>query len=979
MKLRNLGVSVAVRRSLAAANAGLRPVVQGAALALGGLAVVAADAQENLALEELVVTGTRIRTPGLESSSPIASISAETLNSTLPINVEEVMRTVPGLQPAIGQFTNNGSNGFATVDLRGLGTNRNLVLINGRRVVPATLGGSVDTNVIPIGLLERVDVVTGGASTVYGSDAITGVLNFITVKNFNGIEISGSYGESEQGDSARQRTDLILGADLADGRGNVVLSVGYTKTDPLKQGERDFGFFSINSRNGAAQGSATGVPMIIDGLGAALPGERTVDPTTGLLIPTVPSRDYYNFNPVNYYITPLERTQITALGSYSINDYAEAYAEVFHTKGTVTLNLAESGTFQNTLFIPIGNPYIPNGIRNQLCTAFGIAAANCVPGNPQEVRFSFARRFVELGPRINEFDNTTTQYTVGVRGDLPFENWSYDVYYQDGSSEQVSNRINWGSRSKLQQALRAVNTTTCIDPSNRCVPINLWGPAGSITPEMLNFINLNSLTTTFVDQTILNGSVNGDLGAFKSPWAESPIGLALGVEVRELEAGNQSDGSAQIQGEVLGTGAPTPDRRGSVDLNEAFVEFIAPLLEEKTGFHYLALEAGYRYTEFETEVSKKDYDTFKYGLSWAPIEGLRFRVMEQRATRAPSINELYAPVVTGLSNRTVDPCQLNLINTAQAGTPGTLSYLCAQTGVPASQIGFVPAPSAGQIRNTSGGNPLLGPEEADTLTIGLVWQPTFIPRLSVSIDYVEIEVSDAVSSPTANQVIDGCYSASLNPTLSPNAPFCRLVGRDPTTGGLSGNDALGAITQVSNLGKYWVEGFDVQADYSLPLENLGADPKWGRLDFSLSASTLERWDFKSLPTVATIDCKGLYGLNCGNPFPELTFNQRTTWRWGDYSLGYNWRYIDGTKVEPITGTWFPAYSKIDSFHYFDLNAGWQATENINLSLAVRNLTDESPPEVGNTIGGTGPNSGNTFPQMYDVVGRAYSLQMRVKF
>ena len=169
MKLRNLGVSVAVRRSLAAANAGLRPVVQGAALALGGLAVVAADAQENLALEELVVTGTRIRTPGRESSSPIASSSAETLNSTLPINVEEVMRTVPGLQPAIGQFTNNGSNGFATVDLRGLGTNRNLVLINGRRVVPATLGGSVDTNVIPIGLLERVDVVTGGASTVYGS------------------------------------------------------------------------------------------------------------------------------------------------------------------------------------------------------------------------------------------------------------------------------------------------------------------------------------------------------------------------------------------------------------------------------------------------------------------------------------------------------------------------------------------------------------------------------------------------------------------------------------------------------------------------------------------------------------------------------------------------------------------------------------------------------------------------------------------
>lgn len=247
------------------------------------------------------------------------------------------------------------------------------------------------------------------------------------------------------------------------------------------------------------------------------------------------------------------------------------------------------------------------------------------------------------------------------------------------------------------------------------------------------------------------------------------------------------------------------------------------------------------------------------------------------------------------------------------------------------------------------------------------------------LDYIKIEVSDAVSSPTANQVVDGCYSTTLNPTFSPNAPFCRLIGRDGFTGTLSGQDAAGAITQLSNLGKYWVEGFDLEANYRLPLANLGADEKWGRLNIGLSASTLEKWDFKSLPTVAIIDCKGYYGLNCGNPFPELTFSQRTTWEFGDFSLGYNWRYIDSTKVEPVTGAWFPAYSKIDSYNYIDLNAGWNATDNVYVSLAIRNAFNEDPPELGNTIGGTGPNSGNTFPQMYDVVGRAYSIMARVRF
>ena len=944
-----------------------------ALVALGGVLSMTSAPAAAQASERIEVTGSRIKTIGAVSNSPISSITSEEINSSQPVAIEEVIRGLPAAIPAIGAGTNNGSGGIATIDLRGLGPQRTLVLINGRRAVPADLNARVDTNAIPIALLERIDLVTGGASAVYGADAVAGVVNFVLKRNFTGIEAQTSYGVSELGDAKRFRSDLTMGANLADGRGNVALSIGTTRTNALTQGERPFGEFQLASTTGTRSGSGTTVPALLSGI-PGLSGTRAIDFTTGILRAST-ADDLYNFNPLNYFVTPLERTQLSAIGRFTINDYAEAYADLTNNKNKVTLNLAPSGSFTSAGFpswkVPIGNPFLPEGVRQQLCTAFGITS-NCAIGNTQEVSLSIGRRFVENGPRINTFDNTSSQWTVGVRGSLPVvSNWSYDAYLQSGTSDQLSSRINWGSATKMQQALRSVSTTTCLVSTGGCVPINLFGKEGSLTPAMLAFINQTAVQTTFVSQKISQVSFSGDLGKVKSPFASAPISLAVGYENREVTAGNKSDAPSQVTGEVLGTGAPLPDRTGKLKLSEGFLEAQVPLASGKPGLESLNFEGGYRETEFQTVASSKNYGSWKYGLDYSPVKGLRFRAMQQRATRAPNINELYAPVVSGLSNRAVDPCQLALINTAQANTAGTLSNLCRSTGVPLNQIGGVSAPSSGQISNTGGGNPNLGPEEADTTTIGLVFEPTSVPGLSVTLDYYKIAINKAVSSATTNEVLDGCYTAALNPTFDVANPFCALIQRNATTGTLNG--AVGVITQSSNLGKVNTAGYDLGVNYRWKL------PKWGRVDVGLQATQVEVNSFKSLPSTSTISCLGVYGANCGGPTARTKWSQRTSWAYDNYTVGYNWRYLGGTSVETGTTTFLPDYSTIKAYNYIDLSFAWDPTKNIRLTLSVNNATDLKPPVLGNTIATTSTNSGNTFPQWYDVVGRQYTVGARLKF
>ena len=630
---------------------------------------------------------------------------------------------------------------------------------------------------------------------------------------------------------------------------------------------------------------------------------------------------------------------------------------------------------------PLATPFISQPVRNQLCTAYGIAAANCVAGNATEFRANVARRFVEAGPRVYSYDNVTHQYTAGLRGSIPYlDSWTYDAYYQQGRSDQTQTTANGFSLSKLQQAVRATNSNTCTVTTGGCVPINLFGGAGTITPAMLAFLSIPTFQTTQVTQQVTALSANGEIAVARSPLAKNGLSLALGGEKRTVFGGNKSDAVVQTQGELLGSGAPTPDRSGELRFTEYFVEAEMPLIQNMTAIESLNLRGGYRQTEFKTSAgANQSYGSWKAGLDWAPIKGLRFRGEQQRATRAPNVNELYQPVTTGLSTLAVDPCQGANISAAQAGQAGTLTNLCQQTGVPTAQIGAVAAPSSSQINNTAGGNPNLQPEKADTTTIGFVWDPSFAPSLSVNLDYWRIKIDGAVSNATAAQVVQGCYNTTgLNPTLAYNV-FCQAIQRDPLNGGLNGTGSKGVITQSSNLGTYDYSGVDVGATYRLPLSMLGA-PRWGRVDLSLQYSYLNKADIKTLPTLATIEQAGHYGVDVGNPYPRHRFSQRSTWTFDAFSLGYNWRYIGKTTVQDnqIAGNQ-PQFNSIKSYNYVDLNATWQVVKNLKLSLTVNNLFDKEPPFTGTGIGPGASNFGNTFPAVYDVIGRRYTVSATASF
>lgn len=967
-------------------------LLAGAAFGMVAIAPMPSGAQAQTSsaqsgqIEQIIITGTRIRTPNVISNSPVTSVGELEIRANQPVAVEELIKQLPAAVPAIGPATNNGSGGGATIDLRGLGPNRSLVLLDGRRIVPFDLNGAVDTNVIPIALVERVDLVTGGASAVYGADAISGVVNFVLKNDFEGVSASGSYGVSDREDAKRLRTDLVIGGNFANGKGNAVLSVGYTETDPVRQDGRSFGLVTLSSTTGQPVGSATTVPSVfatVTAPGGTALGTRRINPATGQLEPYVAAQHSFNFNPDNYYQTPLERSAITGIARYEIVPAAEVYANLLYVKSDVLTQLAPSGTFLNVFQVPIGNPFIPAAARQQLCAARNIPAANCVVGNPTEIPLTVGRRITELGPRINNFENQMFQTTIGLRGDLSqwLNNWSYDAYFTHGESEQIQTRDNWGSLSKVQQALRALNTTTCTNTANGCVPLNVWGPEGSITPAMVNFINLDALLRQEVEQQVASITFSGDLGSIKSPFADGSIGIAFGYEYRRLEAGNKSDSASQIQSEVLGTGAPLPDRSGLVELSEFYGELLVPLVSDVPGIHSLNAELGYRQSEFST-TGTQNYNTWKAGGDYSPIPDLRLRGMYQKATRAPNINELFAPAVSGLSNLAVDPCAGAATNQAQANQAGTLSNLCRLTGVPVAQLGLLSQPSAGQINVLQGGNPNVGPEEAETVTLGIVVQPSFLEGLTITFDYYDIELTGGITRPSSTDILDDCYSAARNPSRTFN-DACALVLRSPITGTFNGADAPGVQLLLSNLGVIQTDGYDLSISYGFELAQLGLPENAGSMALTFNGTKVNSFKFQATPTSINRECLGYYSIACGpfsgNPTPEYKWSARAVWSISDFDFGVQWRHIDEVIEEPGGTNFLPAFASIPDYNYFDLSAQWDATENLSVNLTVTNLFDEQPPVVGNDIGPTTTNSGNTFPQTYDAIGRYFTVGLTAKF
>ncbi|QLC24755.1 TonB-dependent receptor [Parasphingopyxis algicola] len=939
-------------------------VVTTPALAQSSDELAAAGANSQPAI---VVTGSRITNPNLEQSSPIQVVGQDEIDYRQATNAEDLLSELPGVIPGTSSTTNNGATGIATLNLRGLGTVRNLVLLDGTRLVPSTPFSQTDLNIIPVALVERVEIVTGGAASVYGADAIAGVANFVTRRDFEGLEAAATFGITERGDGERIRGDLTLGANFDDGRGNAVLSIGYQEVDSILQANRLISQGALGATTGLIGGSGTTVPTRIDGL--------QLDPNTETLVPTFNS---FNYAPFNFFQTPLTRYNAYASARYEVTPGIEVYSRAMFTKSNVRAELAPAGLFGISLAIPLNNPFLNDTLAQQICAnaTVPVDPATCTAArtatdssdpNFVAVPVTVNRRLVEQGPRRSSRTSNQFQLWAGVRGDIS-DTISYDVGASYGEVDLATALRGNGLRSRVEQALLATSPTTCEDPSNGCFPLNLFGGGvgTNIDPRYVAFSDVATLLGDSVTLATATGSLNGTFGE-TGFFTETPIGFAVGVEYREYNATRTADVPNSTQGEILGNGAPAPSFAGTYDVIEGFAELIVPILEDVPGFYSLQVEGGIRVSDYSNTGTSV---TWKAGGSWEPFEGFRFRGIFQRSVRSPNIGELFLPQSIGLTGLTTDPCQLgNPVGNA------TLTAICIAQGAPSNTIGRIPAPNAAQANATSGGNPNLDVETADSFTIGLVATPPQVPGLIVSIDYYNIKVSDAITTPNPGDILVPCFGPN-NDGNGTDPSACNQIFRNPLNGGLSGGpDTPGLFLGLTNQGTLETSGVDFRITYTHPVS-------FGSLNFDLNGNWTDEQLFQASPTAINRECTGFFSGNCLPIQPEWTINLRTTVSIDDLvdiSLLYRW--IDNVIFEPIDPTpgILERFRAIDDASYFDLSIRSNVSENFDVTLSIFNLLDRDPPNISQDIGPSSINSGNTYPGTYDPQGRRYSVTGRLRF
>jgi iron complex outermembrane receptor protein len=978
---------------------------------------------------EIVVTGSLIRNPNLVASSPVSVIGQEELNLRQVNNAEQVLRDLPGAVASIGSAVNNGNGGASYADLRGLGNFRNVILLDGNRIVPANAVGRVDLNNIPLALIERVETLTGGAATTYGADAVSGVINFITRSDFSGIELNASEQITEEGDGEYNRLDLTVGSNFDDGKGNVVFSVGYQNADPVYQADRKYSRNSYTSTSGGIGGSGTTVPsrFTLGGLAGQgnpgfVSGNRQINPATGALGPVTP----FNFSPYNVFQTPFERFNMFGAGHYEVADNIEVYTRGMFSKNTVSTIIAPSGIFGTRLAIPFSNPFLPAAARATFCannptfTAGGVqvaqltaaqcnaAAAATDINDPNFRYFNVAtnRRTTEVGPRISDYTTQIFDYRAGIKLGIT-ESMSLDISGGYGESENQQTIRNYVLASRAVSAAFATNPTTClggapggasISAGTGCVPVNLFGPDGSISPEQVGYLTANSTSTNRASLAQARALLTGDLG-ITSPFAEDAIGFALGGEYRKYRASQDSDILSQTPGELGGAGGATPNFSGGYQVYEAYGEIIAPLVVDRPFFKSLSVEGGLRYSSYKVQApGTPSYDTWTYkgASTWEPTDGLKIRGSYQRAVRAPNINELFAPLSTALTNLSYDACA-----GAAPTTNANLRAVCLAQGATPAQIGNIETPTAAQANFTGGGNLGLRPEKSDSYTLGIVFQPSVVPGLSITVDYYNIKIKDAISQPTAGDAYNLCFgdaSGSAITAASATNPVCTQIRRNPDTGALDGDAATtpGLLILPSNLGRVKTDGIDLGVNYR---RDLGV----AKLNLSFLGNWTNKSVFQASENSNIRSCVGRYGQNCGSPAsagpnsaagslqPEFTWNQRTTLTFGSVDLSLLWRHISKMKVEEGVTTFngtLPGgslagkdvnFGRIKAYNYFDLAARFGVSDNFDLTLTAMNLFDKQPPVVGSTVGSTSFNSGNTYPSTYDALGRRFAVGARFKF
>lgn len=957
-----------------------------AALAIGFLpasALAQSGGAEMMTVETVVITGTHIQRPNLESVSPVASLDSKDIQISGVTETETLLSRMPQVTADANENVSNGADGTANVNLRGLGSGRGLILIDGQRMLPTM---AVDLNFIPSAMVERVDVLTGGASAVYGSDAISGVVNFLINKHLNGVRVDAQYSISQHtNDNSRLRSlqtvsgykpadsvvidgmkyyvNVAVGSDLADGKGNVSAYFGYRSTNPVTQNTRDYSACALNDAgtNFACGGSgnhAYGRFELLSGpnagadLANAKDGSKTWVPEDNTFL--------YNYASTNYIQRQDRRVTSGAFANYKVNDMVEAYASFMFMDDHSFSQAAPSAIWLGTNFtINCDNPLMSDAQKMILCgSTTSTADAHALVGY----------RMAKGVPRRDDLRHQDYRFQIGFRGKLT-DAISYDIsaiQSQMVFDENYQNDVNQAAAAKALQVVSVGGVATCksvVDGSDpNCAPVDIFSSNG---PSAAGYKYIYQSTFTHGVQTMrqYSGTINADLGAYGvvSPWAHDGVAMALGFEHRVETYVFKADALAQANG--------TNNGDGNIKSDEFYAEADVPLVQDKPLIKALSLDLGYRYTLYNSHsqastAPEKSFTTYKIEANYAPTEDIRFRGGYNRAVRAPNIGELFA--AQGLGNVSgVDPC-------SGASPTATLAQ-CALSGVTAAEYGHVTECPADTCVQQYGGNPALKPEKAETITAGIVLTPSVIPNLQLSLDYYTIRINGYIAAVDPNVIITQCISSG-------NPFFCSLFHRDHASGGIIFGPKGYVVSTNVNTGYLKTSGFDLGGNYRYDLGD------WGGLDFNMLGTYLLGSVTEPLPGLGTYNCRGLFGPTCGQPSPIWRHNLRTTWMipGTTATVSLNWRYIGGVKLSSNTsnpylaGTTSTINAHIADYSYFDLAGTYDIGWGMVLTGGVNNVLDKSPPAIASGLL-TSFGNGNTYPGVYDPMGRVAFLQLSAKY
>ena len=991
-------------------------------------------------LQEVVVTGSRIPVPAnITATSPTTIVSSQDIRLQGNTDITDLMNSLPqNIIGANADFGNTSSpltstGGFTTVDLRGLGPQRTLVLVNGRRLGtgdPSTSNQNVapDIDQIPVPLIERVDVVTGGASATYGSDAIAGVVNFILKKDFDGIQIDGQYGFAQhdqhssiiQGllgtndpntgftaqptvpsgsirDGYKHDLSILMGKNFDDGKGNFTGWFVYHQQQPVTASARDFSDCQLISNGLVASPTFTGVECLgssnsnrftPEGVAPGAGTRYTVVgnqflpwPQTGSNPPAI-----FDFNNFEYLQRQDKRFQAGFMAHEELNEHIKPYAEFFWMDDKSVAVVAPSGIFvggdpftaDTNELVNCSNPLLSAQQQALLCTPAQIAGDLANPGSRgNSADVSIGRRNIEGGGRTSFYEHNNIRAVLGSRGDVA-DAWTYDLYGSYYYVTTFQSNTDYLDYSKINNALQVTTNAqgqpVCIS-GGQCVPWNIF-TEGGVTPAALNYLSTPGTAYGNNTEQVAHIDFTGELGKYglQTPWANDGAAVNVGYEHRMDSVTFNPDG-AETSGALAGFSGALVNINEHYNIDEAFLEMRLPIAHSMPGMYDLMTDIGYRYSNYDTTGTT---NTYKFEVQYAPIRDARFRFSYDRAIRAPNLIELFVAPSYGQENVVGnDPC---------AGVPTATLVQCEHTGVTPAQYGDgvhannITQCVSGQCGQVIEGNTQLKPEQADTWSLGLTLTPGALPGFSASLDYYHIKLTNQVGNYPFATILNGCL-------LDNNPIYCSQIVRTPA-GALTGATVAGGgyfVQKDFNLGVSVVSGFDLEMNYRHDLA------RWGTLSATLNGAYLWHDTTTPYPGSGTFDCAGLFGSTCSNGSvnPRWRHNMRVSWETPlNVLLSAQWRFIGPTTFDnndnnPLLlfaeeGAYDQYNARIPGFSYLDLTAVWHATKQFEVRLGVTNVLDKDPPIIPSLdiSGNAGPaNSWAT----YDYLGREVFVAFTAKF